>query len=179
MPVERFRKVLYTPGDDAKGLLDSLPALAKRSLELEIYGFTDAVMVQGIIAAANRGVKVRVLNDRTQAGGPKDHLALQMLVDAGAINGNIEVKVVESERGAIDHLKQTIIDGVDGSMADTSAVTYGSFNYSLGAERQDNVFVLTNDPGECALAMAKFEHDWTANISRPEWQIQPSAKVTP
>lgn len=175
MPVIRFRHVFYSPGDDIKSVLDALPNQAQGSLAIEIYGLTDAVLVTNVIAASNRGVKVRVMNDRSQSAGPADHKVLQLLVDAGSINGNIDVKVGSSERGAIDHLKLILIDPGDGALADTSGVGYGSYNFSDGAQKQDNIYVYTNDPGEVAQALDKFEHDWTHNTSKPEWQVKPSS----
>jgi len=99
-----------------------------------------------------------------------------MLVDAGSLlpPGRITVKVVESERGAIDHLKQVVIDGALGPLANSSQMTTGSYNYSSGAQSQDNIFIVSNHPGEVAQALAKFNHDWTANKSDPAWQIQPT-----
>ncbi len=175
MAVIRYRHTLYTPGDDVKSTLDGLPRSAGKSIDCEIYGLTDVVLIGELIEAAKRGVHVRVNNDRTQSAGPADKAALRMLVDAGL--PSIEVKVTESERGAIDHLKLLILDGEDGAMANSSAVAYGSYNFSSNAALQDNVFVLTNDPGEVAQAMQKFDHDWAHNIQKPEWQIQPSARI--
>jgi phosphatidylserine/phosphatidylglycerophosphate/cardiolipin synthase-like enzyme len=175
MAVERWRRVYYTPEDDVKSVLDRLPGTARRSIAVEIYGFTDQVFADGLIAAARRGVWVRVLNDRTQAAGPHDRAVLQRLVDTAAAEQlPIAVRVVESERGAIDHLKLVLIDDEAGALDDASSVAYGSYNFTDSAQRQDNVFVWTNDPGECARAFAKFEHDWEHNIARPEWQIQAS-----
>lgn len=168
---------MYTPGDDVKSTLDALPNGAARSIDIEIYGLTDVLMIEAVIAAAKRGVHVRVNNDRTQSSGRADKAALQMLVDAGL--PSIEVRVTESERGAIDHLKLLILDGEDGAMADSSTVAYGSYNFSDGAQQQDNVLAVTNDPGEVQQAMDKFDHDWDHNIQKPDWQIQPSAGVKP
>jgi phosphatidylserine/phosphatidylglycerophosphate/cardiolipin synthase-like enzyme len=192
LSVHRYRQILFTPGDDAKSVLDALPTTAQRSCLVEIYGLTDLALVGNLIGAANRGVRVRVMNDRSQSAGPADKHALQMLADAGAVNGNIAIKIVESELGAIDHLKLIIIDDVDGALADTSAVGYGSYNFSGnfeagkrpgGAQAQDNVFVVENDPGAVAQAIAKFEHDWQHNKQLPAWQITPThppiAAVTP
>lgn len=174
MSVVRFRHVHYSPDDDIKGVLDALPDAAQRSVDVEIYGLTDLALITGLIAAANRGVDVQVMNDRSQASGPADKHALQMLTDAGAVNGKIAVRVVESEHGAIDHLKLLIVDGVDGALADTSSVFYGSYNFSDGAQKQDNIAVYTNDPGEVAQAMAKFGHDWFHNKQDAAWQIAPT-----
>jgi len=177
--VVRFRHVYYSPGDDIKSVLDALPNQAQRSLAIEIYGLTDLVLAANVIAASNRGVKVRVMNDRSQSAGPADRKVLQMLVDAGSVNGNIEAKVVESERGAIDHLKLIVVDPDDGALADTSGVGYGSYNFSDGAQRQDNIYVYTNDPGEVAQAIEKFEHDWQHNTCKPEWQVTPTSPAIP
>ena len=171
MSVVRFRHTHYTPGDDVKTILDALPLTAQHSLDVEIFGLTDVVLVTNIIAAANRGVVVRVMNDHTQESGPADKHAVQLLVDAGAVNGRITVKVGSSEHGAIDHLKNLILDGVDGALADTSGVFYGSYNFSDSAQKQDNLAVFTNDPGEVQQALDKFNHDWQYNHCKPEWQV--------
>ena len=174
MSVVRFRHTHYSPGDDIKSVLDALPATARRSLDIEIFGLTDLVLITNVIAAANRGVLVRVMNDHTQESGPADKHAVQLLVDAGAVNGHIAVKVGSSEHGAIDHLKNLIIDGADGALADTSGVFYGSYNFSDTAQKQDNLAVFTNDPGEVQQALDKFNHDWQYNHCKPEWQPKPT-----
>lgn len=180
MAIIRFRHTLYTPEDDVRSVYDALPLTAKRSLDCEMFGLTDLRFVANVVTAANNGVKARVFNDRRQASGPADKHALQILVDAGAINGNIEVRVGSSVHGNLDHLKNTIIDGADGAMADTSALATGSYNLSSGSQLQDNIFIYTNDPGEVQQALDKFERDWRDNEQRPEWQITPThPPVTP
>lgn len=174
MPTLRYRNVYFTPEDDVQTLVETLPDRATSSLAMEIYGLTDLALIDHLVAAADRGVQIRVMNDRSQAAGAADHHALQRLVDAGARTGRIAVKVVESSRGAIDHLKVITIDGDHGALADSSAVLYGSDNFSASAQRQDNVAVLTNDPGEVDRAIRKFDTDWSGNIAKPEWQIAPT-----
>lgn len=166
MAVVRFREVHYSPEDNVKALLDALPAKAMRSLDCEIYGLTDMDLVQAMIVAKNRGVTVRVMADRSQSSGPAGHAACQALV-----NGGVNLKIVESSKGKIDHLKQLIVDGADGAAADSSSVLKGSYNFSDGAESQDNFIDWTNDPGEVQQAMDKFEDDWQHNEQRPEWQL--------
>jgi hypothetical protein len=51
---------------------------------------------------------------------------------------------------------------------------YGSYNFSASAQKQDNIAVYTNDPGEVQQAMDKFAHDWDANEQKTEWQITPT-----
>lgn len=174
MAVIRYRHTLYTPGDDVKSVIDALPLTAKHSLDCEMFGLTDLAFVANVVTAANNGVVVRVFNDRRQAGGPADKHALQILVDAGAVNGRIRVKVGSSEHGNLDHLKNTIIDGADGALADTSALATGSYNLSNSSQRQDNIFIYTNDPGEVQQALDKFDWDWEHNEQAEAWQVQPT-----
>ncbi len=171
IPVSEFRHVYFTPEDDVKAIVDHLPEQATFSLDLEIYGLTDMDLITTIITAHQRNIKVRVMNDRSQAAGPHDHVAVQALVDAG-----VTVKIVESEKGAIDHLKNIIIDGEMGALDNNSSVFYGSYNFSRNAGKQDNFAIWTNHPSEVAHAQAKFEHDWVANRQENNWQVLPSKK---
>ena len=170
MAIHRRRDVYYSPDDPVDQVLVALPDQGTASIDVEAYGFTHPTLVNALIAAKVRGVRVRVMNDRSQSQGASDRAALQRLVDAG-----VAVKVVESTRGGIDHLKNIIVDGDLGAMDDGSFVGYGSFNFSLGAESQDNVFVVDNDPGVVAEAVAKFAEDWAQNKQDAAWQIAPSA----
>ena len=179
MSVIRFRHTLYSPEDDVRSVIDALPLTAKHSLDCEMFGLTDLAFVANVVTAANRGVLVRVFNDRRQSGGPADKHALQILVDAGAVNGRIQVKVGSSVHGNLDHLKNTIIDGADGALSDTSALATGSYNLSNQSQLQDNIFIYTNDPGEVQQALDKFERDWSANEQRPEWQVRPTPPPKP
>ena len=171
--IQRFRHVMFSPDDDVKAALDALPSSATVSLDIEIYGLTDMVLIANVIAFARKGGHVRVMNDRSQSAGPADKKALQALVDAGL--ESIAVKVVESTHGAIDHQKVAIIDGENGALDDASSVWYGSYNFSDSAEKQDNTAVWTNDPGEVATFQAKFDNDWTNNKALPEWQPKAGA----
>lgn len=178
MAVQRFRTILFSPEDDVKAALDRLPNTATVSLDIEIYGLTDMVLIQNVLTFAQQGGHVRVMNDRSQSAGKADKAALQALADAGAVlaadrnaQGSIAVKVVESTHGAIDHQKVAIVDGEKGALDDSSSVWYGSYNFSDSAQRQDNTAVWTNDPGEVATFQAKFDRDWSKNPCKPEWQI--------
>lgn len=121
-----------------------------------------------LVRAARRGVRIRINNDRSQSAGKADKAALQALVNADV---GIQVKVTESTKGAIDHLKMMILDGEDGADADVSSVLLGSYNFSASAQKQDNFVTWTNDPGQVAQAMTKFDDDWRLNKCLPEWQL--------
>lgn len=174
MPVDRYLKVYYSPEEPIDQVLVAMPARATASIDVECYGFTLPLLVSNLIAAHQRGVWVRVMNDRSQSAGAADHHALQLLVDAG-----IEVRVVESRSGAIDHLKNIVIDGRKGAADDGSFVGQGSFNFSSSAQGENNFMLVTNDPGVTWKAMQIFEDHWQHNPQRPEWQVAPTAPTQP
>lgn len=176
MAITRWRHVYFSPDDDIAAVLHALPGHATRSLDIECYSFTDPDLVASILDAARRGVAVRVLADRSQSTGAAGHAALQALVDARL--PNVTVRIAESERGAIDHLKMLIVDGVAGALADESSVASGSYNLSRSAQDQDNSFAWLNDPGEVAQAQAKFDRDWRVNRQLPAWQLQPTQEAS-
>lgn len=159
-----------SPDDDIKGILDALPAAALRGCHLEIYGFTDEILVQGLNAAADRGCQNYVMNDRSQSQGPKDHDALVSLAQHSPNN---HTKVVESVDGLIDHLKVLMVD-CDGPILESSLVFFGSYNFSDSAEKQDNFACVSKDPNIIAAFKAKFDEDWLQNKQLAAWQIQPS-----
>lgn len=179
MPVSRWEQTHYSPEDNVRALLDSIPTYAKHSIDVEIYGFTDLILVQALRAAAYKGCVIRVMNDRSQAAGATDHAALLALnlplASTGAGVGSITIKIVESTRGQIDHNKMMIVDGMDGPLSDSSSVLKGSYNFSSSAQDQDNFVEWSNDPGKVAAALAKFEDDWTNNKQDPSWQLKPVA----
>jgi len=173
--LKNFRNIYFSPEDDIKAVLDALPQHATRTLDCEFFGFTDLVLVGQLIAAAGRGVVVRLLNDHIQASGASDHRALQILVDASVQHPNIAVRVCESPTGAIDHLKMVVVDGVVGALSEASSVSYGSYNASDTAQKENNLWVWTNSAEEVDYAQARFEAHWTSNPAKPEWQIVPTS----
>lgn len=174
MATKRWEETHFTPEDDVKTLVDTLPSHATVSLDIEIYSFTDFILVNSIQAAAARGVHIRINGDHSQLLDSYDRNALQHLINLSS--PNISIRITESERGAIDHLKMIIVDGTNGPLSDSSSVLLGSYNFSDSAQKQDNVVIWTNDPGRVAQAQTKFNHDWEHNIQKPEWQLVPVSK---
>ncbi len=170
MPIVRQRALFFSPGDDARDQLVTFVRQAKRSAHLNVYGLADPEVTAALVDRHTQGVLVSVVCDHTQASGPADKAQLQALVDAG-----IEVVITTSPTGAIDHEKVCIIDVVDGVMADTSAVWYGSYNFSQSAQKQRNYAEHDNDPS----IVARFWSDWQAShdwgvAHHPEWQLKPT-----
>jgi len=170
MPIVRSRALFFSPGDDARDQLVAFIRQARRSVHLNVYGLADPEVADVLIERHVSGCSVSVVCDHTQASGPTDKVQLGRLVAAG-----IEVVITTSPTGAIDHEKVALIDIVDGVMADSSAVWYGSYNFSQSAQKQRNYAEHDNDPA----IVARFWTDWQAShdwgvAHHQEWQIVPA-----
>ncbi len=120
---------------------------AEKTLDGAIYGLTDASIAQALIAAHKRGVKVRLVHDRTQAAGAHD--VTRALIAAG-----IPVHIQRGTQGGILHDKFLVID-------ETFVLT-GSFNWTANATRKnDENFVVLDD--EAPKYEAEFNRLWSHN----------------
>ena len=90
---------------------------AERYVLVQAYSFTSKPIAEALVGAHKRGVKVKVLLDKSQRRGKGSKLG--MLVDAG-------IPVSIDTKHSIAHNKVMIIDGV--------TVMTGSFNFTSAAE---------------------------------------------
>ena len=102
---------------------------ANESLYLAAYQYTSKDIIQRVIAAKERGVKVFVLLDRTQKNGDSQ---------ATMVTSGIDCRI--DQRFRIMHHKFIIIDG--------KHIETGSFNYSANADRvnAENALYLKDVP---------------------------------
>jgi phosphatidylserine/phosphatidylglycerophosphate/cardiolipin synthase-like enzyme len=134
---------VFAPG--ASDEIVSLIRSAKYSIDIEMYVLTDKELAQELAAAAQRGVRVRVL--------------LEPRVESSSINsiskaldaGGVEVRWA-STRFALTHAKMMIIDG--------KKALVGSINFSKAAQNKNReVDVLISGPVLDELKKT-FENDW-------------------
>jgi cardiolipin synthase len=89
-------------------LIDAI-AGAKKSLNIRMFLFTDPTLIDTVIAAHQRGVKVRVmLNPARRSGESENEEARQKFVDAG-----IEVRD-SNPAFALTHQKSMVVDNETG-----------------------------------------------------------------
>lgn len=137
-------RTFYSPVDDVHSVLAAVLDSAQQTLLIGMYGFDDdalAAIVKRKLADPDCYVQISL--DSSQAGGIHER-ALLTQMDYPASS----VAVGTSERGAIMHLKEAVVDG--------AVVVTGSTNWSVGAEtKQDNALTVICDPFVATEAAAR------------------------
>jgi phosphatidylserine/phosphatidylglycerophosphate/cardiolipin synthase-like enzyme len=141
-------QVYFSPkGGCTEAVINNL-GRATNSVLVQAYSFTSAPIAKALVDAEKRGVKVRVILDKSQR--TEKYSEADFLIHAG-------VPTWIDAKHAIAHNKIMIIDG--------KTILTGSFNFTKAAEDEnaENLLVI-QDP---ALA-AKYTANWQAHLSHSE-----------
>jgi phosphatidylserine/phosphatidylglycerophosphate/cardiolipin synthase-like enzyme len=141
----------FSPLGHCDQVLTSWINSSEKTLDAAIYGLTDSDIAAAFVRAKARGVKVRLIEDRSQSMGKRN--ALPPIRNAG-----IAVRVQKGSGGGILHNKFLIIDN--------KYVVTGSFNWTVNAaEKNDENFVVLDD--EASKFEPEFERLWSgAKVTR-------------
>jgi phospholipase D len=117
----------FTPPSGCGAVIVNLISKAEESIYVQAYGFTSGEIAKALINASNRGVKVRVLLDKSNIGAK--YSKMRDLRKAG-------IEVLIDEVSGIAHNKIIIIDA--------SLVITGSFNFTTSADirNTENVIII-------------------------------------
>jgi phosphatidylserine/phosphatidylglycerophosphate/cardiolipin synthase-like enzyme len=138
-------EIFFCPQDNCSMQLVSRIDSAKKTVLVAIYSFTHDGISDALINAKNRGLEVRVLMEKQQAGSSYSD-------DEKLLQAGIEVKFMDNPAG-IMHNKFTVID--------SNFVATGSFNYTANADEHNNEnLVFLNNPESAQKFEAEFERLW-------------------
>ena len=114
-------KTFFTPSLECEREIIKSILKTKHTLDIAIYSITNEQIVEAIIEANNRGVKVRILTDYVQAKGK--HSKALYLKQSG-------VKIRLNSKHKIEHNKFAIFD--------KKIVETGSYNYTHNATKNNS-----------------------------------------
>ena len=150
-----------------ENLLISVINGAQTQLDVAIYSLTHPDIVAAIKEAKKRGVNVRLITDKQQAGGQSQTEALKILGSAG-----VPTKI--NSHSGLMHLKMVV--------ADKKVATTGSFNFSKAASTtNDEVLMVLRDETVAKSFAAEFERMWndTKGFKTVEYRIAQPATTAP
>ena len=133
-------RVYFTPGDSAERAIVDQLLLAKESILVQAYSFTNPAIASALADARSRGVNVVILLDkshRTQRYSAADFTA------------NAGITTLIDDRHAIAHNKIMIIDG--------QVVITGSYNFTRAAEKSNAENLVIIESGSVA---EKYHNNW-------------------
>lgn len=148
-PVMRFNGLkvpayLFSPGSQSEERLAEMLAAARKSIDVVTFSFSSKILADAVIAARNRGVKVRFLMDANM--GRTSGLA-KLVFSAGV---PFRWGIGRTDKGAL-HDKFTILDG--------QVLETGSFNWTSNASRHSfENMIFTNDAE--AVKAYRYVFDW-------------------
>ena len=137
----------YTPEVNSERVDVPLLTKARGHIDAAFYSFTDKPTAEALLAAANRGVKVRIYRDQEQFQDEGKRNPYKTTMFAG--NRNVQIRVRGSR--ALMHLKAWSAEGL---------LRDGSSNLSAAAKHQDNSVVLSSNADEIRAFEKKVTKMW-------------------
>jgi hypothetical protein len=146
----RYYRLVQYPGAGFGGFYTQI-AHAQRTIDMEMYELEDRTAERDLVAAAARGVRVRVLLDRDFSGAEVNRSAAQYLAAHG-------VEVGWAPSGYIFHIKTTTFDG---TTSDVSTANLVSKYYRTTRDAE----IIDSDPAQVRAIEQTFSNDWMAGAS--------------
>jgi len=149
-----MRKLMVMPDDSAEPIVQEI-ATASKSLRIKMFSLSDARILNALVHARKRKVKIRVLlNPARRSGEIQNRGSRNVLLEAG-------IDVLDANPAyAVTHEKSMVVD-------DARALI-GSLNWDPDNFEESRDFaVLSTEPVEVAEVMECFEADWSRQAFQP------------
>jgi phosphatidylserine/phosphatidylglycerophosphate/cardiolipin synthase-like enzyme len=151
---DSVHSLIVQPDDGIAPILKTVEA-AKHFLDIKMFQFTDPVLIEAVIAAHRRGIKVRVMLNPSRFTGEHDN------DEAFELFHNAKVPVKETNpKYPITHEKSMVVDGKQAFIMSLNwAPKYFGLTRDYG--------LVTNDHEEVAEVAGCFEADWNREDFTP------------
>lgn len=140
--------VYFSPDGGCTDAIRDALSRARATVLVQAYSFTSAPIAKALLDAKKRGVDVRVILDRSQAG--QQYSSADFLANSG-----VPTKIDRAH--SIAHNKVMIIDG--------ATVITGSFNFTKAAEQRNAENLLVIHDADLA---ARYTANWRLHDSHSE-----------
>ncbi len=127
--------VYFTPSYEAlDAIIDEINS-SEKSIDIAVYDFTSRPLARALVRAKNKGVKIRVILDRS-ANGPDNKYTKYSFLKANGINVRFAAEHIAWDRKGLMHNKFAVIDN--------SVVITGSANWTASAFKinDENVLII-------------------------------------
>ena len=140
--------VYFTPSMECENHIIKLLKNAKKHIDIAVYSINNKNITQALYETKERGIPIRILTDRTQAGG-RGAKAFELY------SNGFNIKVHSKNR--IEHNKFVVVDG--------ETVMTGSYNWTNPAslKNSENCVMIWNDPRTVTEYQKRFEYLWDIN----------------
>lgn len=160
-------QVYFSRSDPVAKVLAREIDAAQKTIHVLIYSLTDSALMEALVRAADRGVDVKIVLDKSQSEG-NSSLADTMITRLG----EKRVQIRTGKGRGIMHEKMAIYDGL--------TVTLGSFNWTANARDNnwENLIVL-RDARLAANCEREFQRVWASpppKASKPDNSPAPKPK---
>lgn len=138
----------FTPSTDCEKHIIKYIDQSQSSLDIVIYSLSNEQIVQAIENAYKRGVEIRILTDRMQAGGRRSKV--KHLYNLG-----IDIRV--NSKHKIQHNKLAVFDN--------ATIVTGSYNWTENASKynSENCGFITDEPEAVKQITKEINHLWEIN----------------
>lgn len=145
-PAAAAVEVRWSPGGGCADLLVRAIDGAHRMVDAAIYSVNHPAITSALITAHRRGVKVRVIADRSESGVKTSGTKALGLA-------HVPLQIRRGSGGGIMHVKLLVVDG--------ATAFAGSYNWTTRAETaNDEVLLTVREPAAVRALASGFERLW-------------------
>jgi cardiolipin synthase A/B len=148
------RTLIVLPDESSKPILDAISA-AKKMLQVKMFVFSDPELLKAVVAAHQRGVKVRIMLNAARRSGEDDNKDVRKALERAG------VKVKDSNPAfGITHEKSMVVDE---AIAFVKSLNWATKNLT---ETRDYAITTTHPHGVTEV-LACFDADWHRKEFKP------------